>query len=187
MRAVVVIVTMVLIFLWANMTIFKKEGILHKGRVVMLEITSDDPRSMIQGDYMRMRYTVERQAEKYLEASSDQSKHISSEGYLVVGLSADNKARFVRFYNEGTLEDNEVLLPYVREVRYNNIVNIAIYPNSFFFQEGLSKVYEKAKYVRMRSDGQGAFMIESLTDEFGNTIDPKARVVGEESVDIVAE
>ena len=43
-----------------NVAIYRNERLLASGETLYLELAPVDPRSLMQGDYMRLRYAVER-------------------------------------------------------------------------------------------------------------------------------
>ena len=50
--------TLLLILAIVNVSIYSSEQILEKVQPVLLEIAPRDPRSLIQGDYLRLRYEM---------------------------------------------------------------------------------------------------------------------------------
>ena len=59
---ILIIVNLILLLGYFNWSVYKKEQILKDGRLVLLQLVPVDPRSLMQGDYMRL---------SYKEASSD--------------------------------------------------------------------------------------------------------------------
>ena len=41
-----------------NNSILQKEELLSNGQLILLELVPVDPRSLMQGDYMRLRYAI---------------------------------------------------------------------------------------------------------------------------------
>ena len=56
MRKAVVIAAGLLVLAAANWSILLRERLLTEGRVVLLELAPVDPRSLMQGDYMALRF-----------------------------------------------------------------------------------------------------------------------------------
>ena len=77
MRSYLMIALSVLVLGVLNYGIYQKEQIKNQGDIVLLELAPVDPRSLMQGDYMRLRYAVERDA---FDASQGRPKR----GYMVV-------------------------------------------------------------------------------------------------------
>jgi len=176
MRNIIVVVVLMAIIAWVNLTIYQKDSVLSQGRVVLLEIKPIDPRSLLQGDYMIFDYEIAKQA--LAGVTRNDLAKVDSKGAMVVRLDANNIASFDRFSSGGKLQGDEVLITYQKIGACNQLTcddwKISVTPNTFFFQEGRDKIYANAKYVIARSDGKGGFMIEGLADELGHKIDPQA-------------
>lgn len=158
-RNIFVIVVGVVILVALNGAIFEKEQLKKNGDTVLLALAPVDPRSLMQGDYMALRYEIERRAPLSNEYSS---------GYLVVTLDQNKVGSFKRFYQDGeTLTNDEKLLRY-RPKRSS----IQIAPNAFFFQEGQGKLYQKARYGEFKVDQSGNHLLVGLVDEHFKRIEP---------------
>lgn len=154
MRSVLLIVTTFLLLAAVNFNIYQREQLLSSGRVVFLELAPVDPRSLMQGDYMALRFKVATQAftSKNLKTLND--------GYLVVTLDERNVASFNRFSDSVKLSDNEVLLRYrIRDGRSKFATN------AFFFQEGHAKDYEDARFGEFRVSSDGDAILTRMRDE----------------------
>ncbi len=135
-----------------NGLIVQKEQIKANGQLIYLELVPVDPRSLIQGDYMRLRYAI---------SSEVENTNSARDGYIVVRLDENNVANFVRIHNSQTaLVQNELLLRY-RQRKYD--VNIG--PESFFFQEGHAKYYNDAQYGEFRVSESGDVLLVGLRGE----------------------
>ena len=64
---VIVLVTLAALVL-VNLSIIEKERHLAQGQEVLLEMMPVDPRSLMQGDYMRVRFALEQSITTALEA-----------------------------------------------------------------------------------------------------------------------
>ena len=124
-----------------------RERLAANGQVMYLALAPVDPRSIMQGDYMVLRYEL---ADHVPEADRPSS------GALVVSLDDQRKARFIRIYQPGTpLAAGEHLLRYrVRSWQAR------IGAESFFFQEGQAAAYQDARYgeLRVAPDGTAALV-----------------------------
>jgi uncharacterized membrane-anchored protein len=135
-----------------NYAILQKEQLLDGGDVVLVELAPVDPRSLIQGDYMRLDYAIPRAV-----GASEWPR----DGRLVVRLDADSVARYVRLYSPETpLSGDERLLQYRKRGRRTRIGS-----DAYFFQEGTARVYANAKYGELRVDATGASVLTGLRDE----------------------
>ena len=143
---------LVVILLLSNFLIIAKERTLADGKLMLLELAPRDPRSILQGDYMVLRYRMASQIAQH-------SSELSEDGYVVVTLGKDNVATFKRIHNSDTpLKDNENLLLYRKR---NGVVKVAT--DAFFFQEQHGKYYNAARYGEVRvSNGGDAVLTLSL-------------------------
>jgi uncharacterized membrane-anchored protein len=159
MKKIIFIISSVLVFAVFNFGIYQKEQIKAAGEIVFLELAPVDPRSLMQGDYMRLRYKIERE-------QSYQAKE--KRGYMVVRLEENRVGKFKRFYQPGeVLAEREKLLRY-----HDEYGNVRIVPDSFMFQEGLADRYAHAKYGVFKFDGQGNHILVGLADERLQVIQP---------------
>jgi len=134
-----------------NFLIIKKEDTLANGRTMLLRLAPLDPRSLIQGDYMELRYAIVRDVPR-AQLQKDR-------GYLVVSLDANHVAKFVRVHQGETLEQGEYLL------FYRNRGEVRLGAESFMFHEGDAKLYERARYGELKVDGSGASVLVGLCGE----------------------
>ncbi len=135
----------------ANWTIYKRERQLAEGAVVLLELAPLDPRSLMQGDYMALRFKVE------VDAFGRARKEDLADGRIVVRLDDRGVAAFVRRDAGEPLAPGERLLRYrVREGR------VKFATNAFFFQEGHARHYERARYGEFRATPEGELLLTHL-------------------------
>lgn len=154
MRRIILLVLSLCIFAVLNYAIYEKEQLKAGGETVYLELAPVDPRSLMQGDYMALRYAIERNIDRDLAARQ------SRRGYMVVALDENRVARFVRFHEGESLQPGEKLLHY-----HNNHGTISIVPDSFLFQEGHAKSYQGAKYGEFKFDDGGKHILIGLASE----------------------
>ncbi|MCH2034099.1 MAG: GDYXXLXY domain-containing protein [Tenacibaculum sp.] len=143
---------LILLLVYFNYSIFKKETLLKEGQLVLLELAPVDPRSLMQGDYMRLRYNLSR----------NNDADIPKRGFCIVQLDSNNVASKVRFQKDpSSLNEGELPIEYTSP----NNWNINIGAESFFFQEGDAEKYEKAKYGGLKIDAKGNSLLIGLYDE----------------------
>jgi len=167
----IALVALAVILVLVNWSIAGKEKQLAEGRVVYLELAPVDPRSLIQGDYMALRFKVAREVYKTLPKTEDR-RHwghdvAASDGYAVVQLDDRQVGSFQGLYDKQALAANDVLMRY--RVR-NGEVRFAT--NAFFFQEGQGKFYRSAKYGQFRVDGKGELLLTAMFDKDLNKLGP---------------
>tara|TARA_R100001143_G_scaffold62176_2_gene64759 strand:- start:99 stop:587 length:489 start_codon:yes stop_codon:yes gene_type:complete len=158
MRSKIIIVLAVFVLGALNYGIYQKQKIIDNGETILLELAPVDPRSLMQGDYMRLRYDIER------SVSADQLEAHQKRGYMVIRPNENNVAQFLRFYENEALNDQEKLLHFHRQN------GVRIVPDSFLFQEGHAKYYEEAKYGVFKFDNNGNHLLTGMADEDGEII-----------------
>lgn len=152
---IIIVLNLALLLLYFNYSVNKKEELLANGQLILLELAPVDPRSLMQGDYMRLRYAIS-------EINYETRKEMPKRGYCVVTIDGNGKANRVRLQEKLTpLSQGEHLIEYTSSDRGN--INIG--SESFFFQEGQAKKYEKAKYGSIKIDKNGNSLLIGLYDE----------------------
>jgi uncharacterized membrane-anchored protein len=152
-RRATVLAGLVLILGLFNWSVAKKEALLRDGTPLLIELAPVDPRSLIQGDYMRLEYRIARDISGNYAWPHD--------GQIVVAADENNVAQYVRLYDRGTpLAQGEHLLHYRRRGG-----RIKIGTDAFFFQEGHAMRYDRAKYGELRVDPSGESLLIGLRDE----------------------
>ncbi len=150
---IIIVVNLIILLAFFNHSIVKKERLIADGNLILLELAPVDPRSLMQGDYMNLRYAIT-ETIKY--------DSISKRGFCVVKLEENGIAKKVRIQPERTpLNENEYLIEYTSK-GWNGI-NIGA--ESFFFQEGKGEKYEVAKYGGLKVDAKGNSVLIGLYDE----------------------
>ena len=152
MRKVLAVLAGVVLLAAVNWGIFARERLLVDGRVVLLELAPVDPRSLLQGDYMALRFKV---ADDAFGRGTSERK----DGHVVVQVGDDDVGKFIRF-DEGTpLAAREARLRY--RVR-NGLPKFAT--NAFFFEEGHGDDYAKARFGEFRVAPDGEAILTGLRD-----------------------
>jgi len=164
-----VLIAFVLILVIVNGSIFVKEKQLRDGQIVYLELAPVDPRSLMQGDYMALRFAI---ADQIYQALTEKEKTPSgnrdlqaSEGYVVVNLDNKKIASYQSLYQQQPLENQDLILHY--RVR-NGTVKFA--SNAFFFQEGDEKLYRTAHYGQFKVTKEGQLLLAALFDKTLNKL-----------------
>jgi len=154
-----------------NLAIIDKEKHLEEGRIVYLDLAPVDPRSLMQGDYMALRFdlsgAVFNALPKKKEAQRWRARAEGADGHAVVKLDERNIGLFKSLYKGQALSSDEVLMRY--RVR-NGRVKFAT--NAFFFQEGDGKYYEPAQYGQFRVDDSGEVLLVAMYDKNLNLLGP---------------
>lgn len=164
MKAIALLISSVIVIIILNVSIFQKQRILKNGEVVYLQLVPVDPRSLMQGDYMRLGYDIENKMQK------SKVTPIKRNGLAVITMDENNVAHFTRFYDGKALSSNEKLVRFHYSPFQARHFNIK--PNSYFFQEGLGGEFQKAKYGLFHYNGNKDYLLVGLADEEGNKISP---------------
>ncbi len=145
MRRVLIFLIAVMVLAVINFEIYKKEKLLVEGTTLLLELAPVDPRSLMQGDYMILRYKIAREHQK-----------IETDGYFVIERDSKQVGHFKEVY-KGELPESSLLLR-VRKRRRG----IRMGAESFFFQEGHAKYYNEARYGELRVSATGDSVLIGL-------------------------
>lgn len=153
----------------ANVLILQKQRVLDDGRTVLLALRPADPRSLMQGDYMALRY-----AEALVPVAQEAPQ---IDGRVVVGLDGDGVATFRRFDDGGDLAPGEQRLRYKRRAPAGletaaERTELFIGAESFLFQEGHAEAYAKARYGILRVAPDGSSVLAGLADSGRRPIRP---------------
>lgn len=143
-----------LVLLILNAQVLRKEVAVRQGRPVYLELAPVDPRSLIQGDYMRLDYAITREASQALKSGRRATA-------IIARLNARGVATFVSLESDDhprTLGRDEVRL------RLKSRGEAAIGAESFLFQEGQAPVFERARYGEVRVSASGEVLLVNLCD-----------------------
>ena len=158
-----VLAGMVLVIGAANYTIRDRQQVVDNGQPMLLKLRPVDPRSLMQGDYMVLRYSEE------VFPSGVQATNLSRRGAFIVKLDADNVATYSR------LDDGSQLIANERRLKYkllDKTGSIRLGAESFFFEEGQASVYDGADYGVLRVDIDGNSVLVGLADEHRALIRP---------------
>ena len=149
----ILLLNLILLLLYFNYSVIKKESLLKGGQLVLLELAPVDPRSLMQGDYMALRYKI---------SENTNRDNLSKRGYCVVGIDTNGVAERIRFQKDSSpLYVGEHLIEYTLLGGWS--INIGA--ESFFFQEGQAKKYANAKYGGIKIDKKGNSLLIGLYDE----------------------
>lgn len=157
-KRIIFLLNFILFLAVFNWMIVEKENTIKNGTLVLLKLYPLDPRSLMQGDHMRLRYEMTRQW-----WSEDE---VSARGYCIVKMGENNIASYDRLEqrNSGLAED-EVAIKYYAS---SNVVKIGA--ESFLFEEGQADTYDQAKYGGLRVASDGAAVLVGLYDDSGKKI-----------------
>jgi uncharacterized membrane-anchored protein len=155
MRRLIALLAGLAILVVVNTTVWQREQLLAAGRIVLLELAPVDPRSLMQGDYMALRFKAATEA-----FGSRELDRPADDGRLVLRVDERSVGTFARIDDGTALAANEVALRFrVRAGRPK------LATNAFFFEEGTANRYEAARYGEFRVDPSGEAILTGLRDE----------------------
>lgn len=164
MYKIIAVVSLIVSLAAVNWSIRHKELHLSTGTTVYLQLAPVDPRSLMQGDYMALRFALANDIQRnLLTTSSPVASPLpikTSDGYVVVTLDTRGVASYGRLDRYDALADNEIKMHYrVRGGR------IKFATNAFFFQEGTARAYQNARYGQFKVDSDGELLLTGLYDK----------------------
>ncbi|WP_420939603.1 GDYXXLXY domain-containing protein [Aeromonas veronii] len=139
-----------------NATVWRYEHAMSSSEVVLLRLAPVDPRSLMQGDYMRLNYEIARELTSR-DARATQNKGCDT---LVIRLDAHQVATLVADGKPDRLASDERLLQVHQSERQWQIG-----PDAYFFEEGSGEQYETARYGEFRLQADGKTLLVGLRDE----------------------
>ena len=157
----IILLNLLLVLFFFHHSIWKKEKVLEKGKLVLLRLAPVDPRSLMQGDYMVLNYDLGR---------GHYPENFPKRGYCIVLTDAGNVATVVRLQpKEKPLTEGELAVKYFT----GGDNNIRIGAESYFFEEGSASIYDSARYGALRVDEQGNSVLYGLYDNQLKLIEAK--------------
>ena len=150
MRRGLIVAGLLLVLAVVGLMIVQKERVLASGLPIYLKLAPVDPRSLIQGDYMALRYAIESQAPQ---------DELVSRGRIVIRLDERGVGWFVRLDDGTPLAAGESFLVYRKRGR------LRLGAESFFFEEGQAARYSRAQYALLMVAPSGDSVLVDLKGE----------------------
>ncbi|WP_218689957.1 GDYXXLXY domain-containing protein [Psychrobacter sp. BF1] len=172
--------------------VIEHENHLATGKPILLQLAPVDPRGFMQGDYMALSYTIERdifdalrpqyeslqppapaldselegselQESELDESRSDFRIYDPMQGYVIVAVDEHNVGHFVRLADGNNQHD---LAANERSIHYRiRRGSVQLATNAFFFQEGQAKAFEAAEYGLFRVNDKGEPLLTDMVDK----------------------
>ncbi len=173
MQKIIAIITLIIALSLINYSIYKKEQLLENGKIVFLKLAPVDPRSLMQGDFMALRFElagqiqVELKENKLFTDNFDNNK--STDGLVYVQLDKKDVASFVSIAS--TKENTQTSangdnLDKVTALQFRvRKGQVKFATNAYFFEEGTGKTLQPAKYGKFRVSFDGELLLVTLHDE----------------------
>jgi uncharacterized membrane-anchored protein len=143
-----------LVFSGVNYSMYAKERIRKEGQVVFLQLAPVDPRSLMQGDYMALRFAIASD----LEAARRDKQNRYDVNQHSVGVRLDDR---------GVAQLVAADAPSGLRIRYRiREGRIWIGTNAYFFEEGTAERYSGARFGEFRLDREsGEAVLVGMRDE----------------------
>lgn len=154
MRKVIALAAGLAVLAFVNFGIYQRERLVTGGRMVFLKLSPVDPRSIMQGDYMRLNYEAADQAFPF------QNRPPHADGHVVVALDGQGVGHFRRLADARPLAAGEVALRYRIRGGQPKLAT-----NAYFFEEGQAQAYAEAAYGEFRVGGDGEMILTGLRDD----------------------
>ena len=143
-----------------NININKKQDLIENGEVLLFPLAPVDPRSLMQGDYMRLRFDL---ARKIRDKLSDENKNNTipiQQGFAIVEKGANQIVSFVELFENQELKKNQYKIPY--KMRQYQVIFTT---NAFYFQEGKASHFQKARFGQFRISESGEMLLVNMVDK----------------------
>ena len=137
------------------------ETIKTEGDTVLLDLRPVDPRALMMGDFMALRYAEEMPA--------GLPKEVPPKGQFVLSLDENRVGTFNRLSDGSNLAANEIKINYIRRKR-----GVTFGAPRYYFQNGTAELYEQADYGVFKIAPSGRAILVGLADETFAEIQPPA-------------
>jgi uncharacterized membrane-anchored protein len=132
------------------------ERTLNEGQLVLLRLAPVDPRSLMQGDYMALRFTADSDLAQHIE---DILEFADAPSYAYLAVDNEGRATLDAVGGEPKAAPGRISMR-IRSTDGEPSVG----PNAFFFQEGTGELYETAQWGGFRVAPDGTALLVSLHD-----------------------
>lgn len=154
----VLVIACALILSALNLMIFAKERIVREGVNVYLALAPVDPRAILQGDFMTLRFDLTTQLERVAALQSDAANGNANSAFRTAEITLDQQS----IASLATADSSTKL-----RIRYRNRGGrIWLGTNAYFFQEGDAGRFEAARFGHFKlSKKTGEAILIGLVDE----------------------
>ncbi len=153
----------------ANGAIWQKQDLIARGKPVFMALMPVDPRSLMQGDFMRLRFaTLDTQQLPLLQNMGAKRPR------MVLQLDARGVATVQRVHTPGQpLAPHEMLLELSPKDG-----NWVVVTDAWYFKEGQAQIWQAARYGEFRVLPDGRALLVGMADAALQPITPKPVVSG---------
>lgn len=128
------------------------ENIKENGRTVLLDLRPVDPRALMMGDFMALRYAE--------EVSQELPEELPPKGQFILSLDENKIGTFKKLADGSSLAANEVKINYIRRSR-----GVTFGAPRYYFQNGTAETYEQADYGIFKVAPSGRAILVGLADD----------------------
>lgn len=165
LRPIIIIANLVLVLAFFAWSVKSKEQLLTDSPLVLLRLAPVDPRSLMQGDYMRLNYSLADTVRR-LQKPFDKGGQQISGGYVIVTLGDSGIARLRRLQSSlSPLSADEIPIRF-----WQTGWQVRIGADSYFFQEGQADKYSRAAFGALRVSRTGESVLVGLADSSAQLI-----------------
>lgn len=166
MRKAALLLGTIALLLVVNVGAFLNERLLKDGQLILLELVPRDPRSLMQGDYMALRFVVTNEVSSALD-SRHKSESESSAVRMVLSVDQNGVGHFARLDDGTALAAQEAFLAFRQRDS-----NVSLTTDAWFFEEGQATRYQPARFGGFRIGPGGRALLASMHDSDGVAIEP---------------
>lgn len=133
-----------------NIGIWQKERLIGASQVLYVELAPVDPRSLMQGDFMRLAFALPPQAQPARASAL----------YAVGTVDPRKIIHFSRYQEHARVQPGEVAM----RLAYKHGQWILV-TDAWFFEEGTAKKWESARYGEFRVDRDGSALLVGMRNQ----------------------
>lgn len=134
-----------------NVAIWQKQDLISHSRAVYVELAPLDPRSLMQGDFMRLRFR--------LPPGRESSRSTPDALFAVGTIDQRGILTLVRYHNGTPIGPHEMLIGLVEKHGQVQLVT-----DAWYFEEGTAAQWAKARFGEFRVDAKGKALLVGLRD-----------------------
>ena len=153
MRKILLLAVVILILSAINFKIYQMEHFIKHGKIFYLKLAPKDPRSLMQGDYMALRYDIENQL---------RDKKFEDKKEIILTIDKNRVAKIKNQSDTDKLGKDEFII-HLKKNSYWPELKIA---HRYYFQEGKFKKYQKAVYGKFKIDGTKVILVNLADANF---------------------
>lgn len=141
-----------------------KEQVMAQGQKIYIPLMPADPRSLMQGDYMALRFAIPPQLQQQLGESAT-GWSLQSTRLAIASINAQGIAQLQRLAQTGqaaqqTPSQNEITVPLKLLKGQWTVVT-----DAFFFPEGQGTPFQNARFGEFRALPDGRMLLVGMADE----------------------